>query len=307
MKNTFLKPIVERGIQTHGFCGRAWLRHHGFQSRFYPTSQGRVHTLEAVGTGALPPVLVVHGFGASSVDYMPLLLRFLKHTRKVVGIDLIGHGLSDRPHHTSLGHEQLRGVFEAITAAMPKPFLLFGNSLGGLVAMRYASEHPKHVAALLVSSPAGAPMSAAGEKELFRKLKIENYKDARDLIDVFFTGLPWIKPFYALGMLSIFQTPHLRAIVEKTRAEDFLSSQELSRLSMPVFFSWGQEERLLPQECFMFFKEHLPAHAHIETPEGYGHCAFMEKPDALMFDMLRFFSAHFSGDFTDGSGARKVA
>src|SRR5262245_62131580 len=46
--------------------------------------------------GGAPPLLVVHGFPTSSIDFSPVVGR-LAAERRVVLVDLPGYGLSDKP------------------------------------------------------------------------------------------------------------------------------------------------------------------------------------------------------------------
>ncbi|MCA9552280.1 MAG: alpha/beta hydrolase, partial [Myxococcales bacterium] len=54
---------------------RRYLRRNGFVSREINTSVAKIHVLEAPGQGSLPPVVLLHGFGASGVQMLPLLVR----------------------------------------------------------------------------------------------------------------------------------------------------------------------------------------------------------------------------------------
>ena len=58
--------------------------------------QVAVVDVAAAGVEAGPPVLVIHGFPTSSIDFAPVLDR-LAAGRRVVLVDLPGYGLSDKP------------------------------------------------------------------------------------------------------------------------------------------------------------------------------------------------------------------
>lgn len=57
--------------------------------------------LGPAGTERLEPLLVIHGFPTSSFDFAELAARLAEH-RRVVLVDLLGYGLSDKPdvHYT---------------------------------------------------------------------------------------------------------------------------------------------------------------------------------------------------------------
>jgi pimeloyl-ACP methyl ester carboxylesterase len=48
------------------------------------------------GAGGVPPVLLVHGYPTASVDWGPVAVE-LARDRRVVALDLLGFGLSDKP------------------------------------------------------------------------------------------------------------------------------------------------------------------------------------------------------------------
>ncbi len=116
---------------------------------------------EARGT-----VLIVHGLGEHIGRYEQIAAQLLRSGRNVVGYDHRGHGASDGPrgrlHHPDDLLRDLALVIDAVRVRQRGPLLLFGHSLGGLVAARMvaaglAAKPPKWyrpVEALVLSSPA---------------------------------------------------------------------------------------------------------------------------------------------------------
>jgi pimeloyl-ACP methyl ester carboxylesterase len=89
--------------------------------------------------GEAPPLLVVHGFPTSSVDFAPVLDR-LAAARRVVLLDLPGYGLSAKPDRAYSLFGQADAV-EAVTAALglDEVDLLthdMGDSVGGELLAR---------------------------------------------------------------------------------------------------------------------------------------------------------------------------
>ncbi|HEX8804888.1 MAG TPA: alpha/beta hydrolase, partial [Acidimicrobiales bacterium] len=86
-----------------------------------------------------PPLLVVHGFPTSSVDFRPVVDR-LSERRRVVMLDLPGYGLSDKPDRAYSLFDQA-DVVVAVAAAtgLDEIDLLthdMGDSVGGEVLAR---------------------------------------------------------------------------------------------------------------------------------------------------------------------------
>ena len=72
----------------------------------------------------------------------------------VKALRLPGHGTSDEELHATSPAEWVRAAEDALKAA-PEPVLLAGCSMGGLLALRLAAEHPDRVRAV---ATLGAPL-----------------------------------------------------------------------------------------------------------------------------------------------------
>ncbi|MFJ9518209.1 alpha/beta fold hydrolase [Kitasatospora sp. NPDC101801] len=106
------------------------------------------------GTEGLPPALFVHGLGGSGDNWTELIAE-LGGELAAETVDLPGFGWSAPPQDGNLsvsGH--VRAVIGYLEAAGRGPVHLFGNSLGGAVAVRLAALRPDLVRSLTLISPA---------------------------------------------------------------------------------------------------------------------------------------------------------
>lgn len=106
------------------------------------------------GTAGLPPALFVHGLGGSSDNWTELVAE-LSGELSAETVDLPGFGSSAPPLDGNLsisGH--VRAVIGYLEATRRGPVHLFGNSLGGAVAVRLAALRPDLVRSLTLISPA---------------------------------------------------------------------------------------------------------------------------------------------------------
>jgi pimeloyl-ACP methyl ester carboxylesterase len=111
----------------------------------------RFHDLPGHGT----PILFLHGLGcASSCDYPRIASDSAMLGRRVLLLDLLGSGFSDRPDHFGYGIEDhARTVVELIQGLALPEIDLFGHSMGGSIAIVTASLLSQNVRRLVLSEP----------------------------------------------------------------------------------------------------------------------------------------------------------
>ena len=103
-------------------------------------------------------VAVIHGYGDHSGRYGYLAEHLVRAGYVVCAYDLRGHGRSHGPRG-HIGHfsdyvEDTATFLGLVRERWPRPpVTLFGHSMGGLVALRYAEENPGDVGSLILSSP----------------------------------------------------------------------------------------------------------------------------------------------------------
>jgi 3-oxoadipate enol-lactonase/4-carboxymuconolactone decarboxylase len=117
----------------------------------------RLHYAErGEARGDEPPVLLVHGAGASSAIWMMAMARLARAAR-VVAIDLPAHGPSPLPDGgvAALGLEAYRDAIGLLAGTLCLgPSVLVGHSMGALVAIEAALAWPDKVRALVLCAAA---------------------------------------------------------------------------------------------------------------------------------------------------------
>jgi len=275
MSRMILLPVLER-------VTRAVLTRRGVESRYVETPIARMHVYDARGEGSEAPVVFLHGIGTSASPFAPIIARVRKRSRRVLALDAPGHGLSSRPFVT-LGPERLlEAITHVLDGELDEPAVVVGNSLGGAMALRYAMTRPERVAGLVLASPGGAPVVDPTEREaFFRGFEIETLREARAFLERLHHDVPWYGPLMAPDIVRLFKNPSVRSILSSVKPEHFFAPEDLASLEMPIHVLWGRSDRVIPQSCLAFFKEHLPPHAEFEEPEGIGHSPHLEDPRAF--------------------------
>jgi pimeloyl-ACP methyl ester carboxylesterase len=139
------------------------------------------------GDPALPPLLLLHGFPASSFMYRELLER-LAHRFHVIAPDYPGFGHSDAPSVVEFSYtfDHLADVVEKFTEQLGLTrYGLYMQDFGGPVGFRLASRHPERVSFLVVQNAnayeEGLPDDFWGlARELWRDPSPANYARIRE-------------------------------------------------------------------------------------------------------------------------------
>ena len=281
MLKPVLLPYAER-------LGRLALRRRGVQSRFVETPLGKVHVYDARGRGNLPTTVLLHGIGSAATPFGAVLGHLQRDVRRIVAPDYPGHGFSSH-HAPPLTPQALfESVELALQALVDEPCIVVGHSLGGAVAMTYALDHPERVRALVLVSPAGAHSSSEEWTELRRTFELGSRADASAFAERLYHSPPWFLPLLVHEFPALLGRRAVRDLLDAATNDHLPTPDALGSLRMPILLLWGASERLLPDSHLAYFRRHLPAHAVIERPVGFGHCPHFDAPRELAARIVAF-------------------
>lgn len=115
--------------------------------------------------GEGPPLVVLHGFGASQeVWRMVGLVDTLAKEFQVVTLDVRGHGRSGKPHETErYGVEMALDVVRLLDHLDIEEAHVVGYSMGSLLALKLATLHPDRVTSVVLGGFGWYRFGAPGE------------------------------------------------------------------------------------------------------------------------------------------------
>jgi pimeloyl-ACP methyl ester carboxylesterase len=221
------------------------------------------HTQE-LGTGRT--VVMVHGLLIGSLaSWYFTAAPVLARDHRVRVYDLRGHGRSERAPH---GYDvrTMAGDLTALVADLEEPFDLVGHSWGGLVALRFALDHPDRVRRLvLVEAP--LPPSSVVEMAAF----LDAAKKPERIMD----ALPaQLREMLASGgrrserLLQSLQFLLLEStLLADLRAEPDLSDAELATLRCPCLVVYGDRSSCAPAGVRL--ARVVPGARHVVLPGGH--------------------------------------
>src|ERR1051325_12163631 len=119
--------------------------HHADRSRFVEVDGVRVHYQEA-GRVDAPPLILIHGFTASTFVWKDVLLPLADAGFRVIAPDLLGFGYSGKPRHVEYTIDaQARMIMGLMEELGIERAALVGSSYGGAVAAPCALDNPERV------------------------------------------------------------------------------------------------------------------------------------------------------------------
>ncbi len=131
---------------------------HWGESKYWSYKDLRVH-FRVTGEESNPPIVLIHGFGASSDHWRNNAEIFASEGFRVFGIDLIGFGKSEQHIQSKIKHlenqfwaNQLASFLDEIVDIQKNgKVILIGNSLGALTAITTLSNRPELIKTIIAA------------------------------------------------------------------------------------------------------------------------------------------------------------
>jgi len=262
------------------------------------------HTIAYLNEGQGPPVILIHGFGGSMWQWEHQHDALAKHYR-VITLDMVGSGLSDKPEieysptfvlNSFLGFMDEVGIQQAT---------LIGNSLGAGVAIGMALTYPDRVDKLVLIS--GFPA------QILESIQSPSYKRFID-----FRPPAWLArvSLWLAGRWTterilkeiIYDPQHITPLlIERSYRnrqkqgffhplysqidhiqeweEDF--APRLGHITHPTLVIWGDHDRIFPLSVGRTLHQTIPHSRFVEVPNS-GHIPQWENPPLVNSALLQF-------------------
>jgi pimeloyl-ACP methyl ester carboxylesterase len=271
----------------------------GLAFRRVETSIGELSTMQA---GQGPPVVLLHGLGATKASFLPTL-GALAPAHRVIAVDLPGFGDSAKPVRAAYDAAFFaRSVVALLDALGLERAAIVGNSMGGRAALELGLAAPDRVGRLVLLAPALAWLRDRPWAPLLRlvppQLGLAQPAPRAAVEAVVRRMIPGAETGWtAAGVdefLRSFLEPRGRAAFYAAARNIYLDEPHgpsgfwtrLPGLAAPSLFVWGRRDRLVPIAFAAHVRSALPDAEHLEL--SCGHVPQLERPRAVHAAMTRF-------------------
>ncbi|QUY41862.1 alpha/beta fold hydrolase [Acaryochloris marina] len=273
-----------------------------------------------------PPMLLLHGFGAS-IGHWRFNVPVFAQDRTVYALDLLGFGASEKVSTDYLVTLWVEQVHDFWQTYIRTPMILVGNSLGSLVSLTAAALYPEMVAglAMLTLPDTSVLKNPSWVKPAIAPLKLA-LNPVAALAKAFFTSPLVFNPFFRfIRQPKIIRSWVKKAYIDTTSVEDDLvdilsspaydqgavdalramvntmskpqipkhtAKEMLPQLTIPTLLVWGQQDVMIPPKLGPLFACCNPRIQLVELANA-GHCPHDECPDRLNPILLEWLASHF--------------
>ena len=264
----------------------------GAHSRYVQVDGHRIHyfDLPARNGASGTPLLLVHGLGARSEDWSPMLPALAANGFHVYALDLLGYGRSDHPADADYGIAQeeqtVLGFMRAVGLSHAD---VAGWSMGGWITMKLALDHPELVDRLVLYDSAGLYYQATYSFSVFTPADAAG---VHQLLALLMPQPPKIPGFIVRDLVrSMGKNAWVlrRSVASMTSGRDLLDFR-IHALRPPTLIVWGEEDTLIPPSTGETLHRLVPGSVLALQP-GCGHLAPAECAQTVVAETIAFLRA----------------
>lgn len=245
------------------------------------------------------PVVLIHGSGPGVTSYANwrVVLPALAENFRVLAPDMVGFGFTERPANIEYGlqtwADQVVGLMD--TLELPTAHMV-GNSFGGAIALRIATQHPDRVGKLVLMGSMGVPFPITeglervwGYEPSFENMRkvLDVFAYSRDVVndelaEVRYRGS--IQPGFQESFAAMFPAPRQRWVEAMCTPED-----DIRRLPHKTLIVHGREDQVIPVQTSLRLME-LIDNADLSVFSHCGHWSMIERTEDFNRSVSEFFS-----------------
>lgn len=246
---------------------------------------------EVAGMG--PALLLINGLGGDTRAWGPLI-NCLKDSFTVVSYDMRSAGKSDKPADPFAVSDLAGEALALINHLGHKKISVLGFSLGGMIAMTLALNHPYIIDKLFLVSTVPSfrrPYPMKNEaRELFKRTDVSE-KLLSDVYKIIFgkefkKKIP-ARDFVAFRLSDENPQPADAYLSQLSAVEGFDIYNDVQKIKAPACVIVGEDDNVFPMQNSVWLHEHISGSKFFQL-KGVGHMAIVEAPDEIA-KVVKFF------------------
>ena len=243
-------------------------------------------------------VLFIHGIGQAMYTFRKNIHALSQYCH-VVTVDLLGHGLSDKPDIDYSIDDFSSMIYDFTQAMALENITLLGFSTGAVIALDVAQKYPELVKRLILLSPGGVTRTYPAT------VKFLTVPVISDIIFTFFSTKTVKKvltqAYFDPTMVSRDLVRHYYKVLSNrenldsamtalSNWNDTEIADRMSEIQMPTYIFWGEEDTWHPLSMLDLYEEALPEVLSY-TLADCGHILHEERSDEFNKKLIEIVSA----------------
>ena len=242
-----------------------------------------------------PPLVLLHGFDSSALEYRRLAPLLAEGGRDVYVPDILGWGFSAHDDlQTFTPAAKMAHLQAFVRTVVGQPCVAVGASLGGALAITLSVESPSLVSRVVLidaqgfidgDGPKDIPDAVAGfGVGVLKSVPLRMFANLIAYKDKGFATWDAMR----CGRLHCFSASWERASISFLKSGGFVVSDKVPRVTQPTLVLWGRNDEILEPSTADKFLEQLPNCRGLRWIEDCGHVPHLEKPAEAAREILAF-------------------
>lgn len=261
----------------------------------------RGRRIRYVDVGSGHPLVLIHGHGGCWQWWLRNIPVLARHGR-VIALDLPGFGQSEPIDADAVFDEQVATVVGLLDCLSLTASTVVGHSMGGLVALKIASEHPGRVSDLVLVDAGGANLERKRLRFLLVAFRAFNAVFSAPWVPLTFARRSWLRRILFAPAVrdhrSLSRSLALE-VVPRMAPPGFVRSMESAAVAVgeatpenvvcPCLVVWGGRDRILPVSTGHLLASKI-SDSRLAVVDDVGHCVMFEAPEQfnrMLVDAIR--------------------
>ena len=288
---SFLPESVKQLTEPSSIALAQKIQRRAIATPFHPHPLNTAYVKAGKGN---PPILLLHGFDSSVLEFRRLLPMLAAH-HETWAVDLLGFGFSDRLEELTYAPKTLKSHLYAVWKTLiNQPVILVGASMGGAAAIDLTLNYPEAVHKLVLINSVGFTGSFVIGSYLLPPLDsiaVEFWRQ-RKLQSLLWSsfGLANSTIVDAIRCAAL----HLEMPLWSQALASFMASggyidlaPRISQIQHPTLILWGERDDVLGTADANKFRQAI-SHSKLVWLPMAGHVPQWEKPQAVAQQIFEF-------------------